>query len=1312
MNASAPLKNKSEWSWLYPISAALVVLVFSLMLPSCGMAPTAVFVQGPGLTGNNPPTLTLIEPVTNITRGQGDPFLIRWTDTDRDDNAQISFALVDITTNGRIPLVDGIDENDTTGPDQVTIGTSLVPVGVYNLVGVIDDGVNAQVETFATTSDAVSQRTTITIVGAGEGGSTVPPIITVTEPAFDQSVSQDDILRILVQPSPNPPDPAIPFDPDSNVTIFFLLDRDQNPNNDDPANPDPSQIILLDTRTGVAPTEFDAITSETLIDLATIPPLEGGEPYFIRATIDDETNPRVHQYAVGTISVVQLAAGTVDLFDIGRGTSGARIYGFTPGASLGSSMKTISDFDADGVEDFVINAQFGNPRNVGLVGEAYLFYGIDGTRLGGEIGANSVGESVSGVIFEAPPMRNNPIQSDGTSCQIEGSGVPGGINDVAFIPDISGDGRPEIFFSLPHVEGAFDGADWDPGDQDIATGDENRTAIEVVIRQREVTVAEAQGAPVVTSSVYAGVTDVTIDKNQPNLSFSSETGLEWGLETKWGLIKFEDVIEQLPDPIFSTGGSFLDIASVQAQLEFRVFQTGGNAEVYEAVTGFTNQTTYSTFSEFGGDPIIDDPDTPGVIDGDYIPQPFGQGDLGNIDAGVPDTVTIDITQVVQKLLNGQLGGVNEELRFILIHDGDEGGDAGVRTSEFAQVADRPKLIVEYDRVNLQGQTGCYPDDLPNNKTDSGDDADEQYYSGGMVVMVDSSNRANFQPNGVRPGTTPERLENTVVTLELAGQRPQTLDADGINPANGDIFSRVDDYNRTGRIAGARFQGGPFDCIDHRQLNQPARSGFFGQNVASIGDLNNDGLNEIIISAPFNEPYVAALETTFGPEGSHLQSTQFTGSIVVIPGANYNAPVWGDQASGEESTNNIPTIDLQRFQPFGACQPAVGRDMFTPPDAFEVFAENASDELGGARSAGDFNQDGLDDILCGAPRNDRSTNLRDTGAAYVLYGRNVLGDFRLSLADDPLQRTPMLRIRGESPGDQIGWRQETGLDVNGDRIDDVFIASPRTDFGGVVRSTCGSDFTNDGIIDGDDYQNADFNSCRSNSYVFTDDSCKAFDYDNDGDVDDDDNIVFECLRDGGDDCCENLVDNGFVGIIFGGVFTDGDRRISQIATNDLPGVIFYGAAAGHRAGVGVSSAGDFNQDGFGDLLITVPGETRLDSANRPRLGVTYLIFGGTQLFNTQWSLDQVGTEDLPGIVFLSPYVKGRPNEAAPEAVAAIGDINRDGFDDIAIGNPKADFIDFSFPQGPNATDAELGRRRNAGDAYVIYGNNFGSNRGGG
>ncbi len=71
---------------------SLVVLLLAGMLPfvitSCG-TPTPFLVSGPGQSGNDPPTLTFLEPTENITRGQGDPFLIRWTDSDRDDNAGI-----------------------------------------------------------------------------------------------------------------------------------------------------------------------------------------------------------------------------------------------------------------------------------------------------------------------------------------------------------------------------------------------------------------------------------------------------------------------------------------------------------------------------------------------------------------------------------------------------------------------------------------------------------------------------------------------------------------------------------------------------------------------------------------------------------------------------------------------------------------------------------------------------------------------------------------------------------------------------------------------------------------------------------------------------------------------------------------------------------------------------------------------------------------------------------------------------------------------------------------------------------------------
>ena len=1088
-------------SWGSTMRFALVAAAVVGIL-SCDSAPRPFIINGPGGDdGNEPPTLQITRPDDNITIGQGDRFLIEWIDSDRDDDAQISFLLVSGTTNARTLLVSGVSEN--VEPGLFSVATSLIAPGPYSLVGIIDDGVNAPVESFAIVGSAAGgQPVQIIIAEEGTGPQTIPPTVAVTEPEVNLSVAQDDQLLITIQANDTLAGAVTAFDVDSSVRLFVVLDVDRDPNNDDPANPDPSRIIVISERTILDGTTPGPITILITIDLTRFPPLPGGAPYFIRATIDDGTNPRVHSYAVGTLSIVQLAAGVVDLNDIGRTKSGAKFQGFNPGAMLGSSLTTVTDFDGDGVDDFMVAARFGNPQNAGPVGEAYLIYGKSGERFGGTVSVNAVSGAVAGVIFQGPPVRNVDAFLFGRTR--DELARTDGITDVSFIRDLTGDGRPELLFGLSHVHGAFDSTDYDPGDD-----------------------------------------------------------------------------QQLP------------------------------------------------------------------------------------------------------------------------------------------------------------QLGCYPDLVVNNLNNTIPTRDfDAFYAGGMAVMVNSENR----DSSPRITPTPARLDTTSIALELVGQIPVILNTSGISdPTNplefsaGSIFPRADNAGVAGatpsepdRIAGARFVAGGFDAIDAFALDQAPRDGLVGKNVASIGDLNSDGLDEIIVSAPTNQRYLQDLADDIGLASStQIRSTIFRGDIIIYPGRDYNQVNQRDD-NNDEGTCRQPRLDNFEFAPFGSCATQVARHYVLPTDIVEVFPENINDMLGGASSAGDFNRgtDRLDDILCGAPLNDRSPTRADTGAVYVIYSRTPFGVIRLSNADDPILRAPMLRIRGNSINDQIGWRQTAGLDVNGDRVDDVFFGSPRTDFGPISRATCGDDFNRDGFFDQNDLRVSSFNGCAaSNDELFSDDRCKVFDYDNDGDVDDDDRCVFCCLSSecnpdnscilGGKtgDCCENLVDNGFVGIVFGGVSIDGDRDLDQLATTELPGAKFFGSAAGHRAGMDVASAGDFNQDGFGDILIAVPGEVRRDAAGRERLGVVYLIFGGTHLTNTTWNLSSVGSDDLPGIVFLSPYVKGRPNEAAPTTVGFIGDINDDGFGDIAIGNPLADFIDPSFPQGPDApgSDAATGRRSNVGDAYIIYGNNFGSNR---
>ena len=117
-------------------------------------------------------------------------------------------------------------------------------------------------------------------------------------------------------------------------------------------------------------------------------------------------------------------------------------------------MITARDFDADGVDDMLFVARFGNPRNLGSIGEAYLIYGQNGQKFGGRISVNSTSTTIPGVIFEGTP----PRFADG------GFGIPGsearteGITDVATIGDLNADGRPDLLFGLAHVDGSYQGS--------------------------------------------------------------------------------------------------------------------------------------------------------------------------------------------------------------------------------------------------------------------------------------------------------------------------------------------------------------------------------------------------------------------------------------------------------------------------------------------------------------------------------------------------------------------------------------------------------------------------------------------------------------------------------------------------------------------------------------------------------------------------------------------------------------------------------------------------------------------------------------
>lgn len=1279
------------------VSSCTALLVGLWQLGCTNGQPQLVF--GPPTFTNAPPELTILEPAATFSINQGERFDIRWSDRDPDSAAKISFSLVQEGTGFEILLVSNIEENDSLAADSFSVATGLIPFGNYNVKGVITDGFNPPVTVFAMTQGSTATRVIVNIGEPGINPLNTPPRVAMTQPSFNQGVAQDDSLVIAVRPTPNVADATTPYDTDDDATLFILLDLDDNPENDDPRVPDPTQIIVLReviiTQGDVAPQTFTIP-----IDLATIPPRTDGSPYFPRATIIDPANLPVHDYSSGTIQILRSATGTVDVAQIGRTLSGVRWVGFNPGSRLGTDMCGVGDFDADGVEDFLMVAQFGNPRNFGNIGEAYLVYGLNNTRFGGEINVNSVSSNISGVIFEGAPNRLDPLH-------VQSFQRPRGITSAAAIPDLSGDGRPELLLGAGLVDGQYQGRDDDPGD------DPAEQVVEIEFQQDLVTRIINDNIDPMLDDEFRGAFDTTLSRTQPTtpmasdpiLTFSSPNDPMMNPIDAFAIVEFD--IQLVLNAMTTTVVD--NINDLQATI---VLSSVGDSFVlgdtftvrqYNSPVGLSGNVTYSDYNQ----------GMPGPEEGiDYEDEDL---DVRVNFLTLQDAVEInvDVTPVLEAVLNGE-GGL---LAIIFVPTMANAVDGQMNSSE-APFGLRPRLEISFtEDLQTIPNFGCYPDPYTNNVSDMPDDpqngltTDSTFEASGCVYLINSENR-DLDPAIM--GAT--RFESTSMALELVGQ--ETVGG-GIGPEDflllGVDSGRVDGTIRhiagdpgDGLGRGCRITAGWWDFINAGALGTAnPRADFFGEHVASMPDINNDGVPEIIISSPRNERFMVDLDLFGIADSAILSSTAYDGSIAVIVGGDYSRnPLFTDG----DMNRTIPGRDVPDA---GSCprpDPESRDGPGRPSDGFEVFAETVDDFLGGAEFAGDVNLDGVPDLVCGAPANDNPLGLVDTGALYVIYGRRPVGNVLLSNLDDPIRRPPTIRVRGETAGDEIGRIQTSGLDINGDRVDDVFFASPTADFG-IQPNQCG-DLDGNGVVDASDLDVSVFNACRNTvgDEVFLDDGCKPFDFDNDRDIDGDDREVFDCLVGGFANCCP--VDNGFVGVIFGNVNLDGDRSISQLATTSLPGIRFFGANPGDRAGNDIVSARDFNRDGFGDLLIAAPGVRFIDNNGRERMGVAYLIFGGTHLDgNLSFSLDRVGTPELPGIIFWSPFEGGRPEEAPIDHVGAIGDINADGFDDIALGVTRADFVDTSLPQDPNAPgfDPNLGRRPDGGDIYIIYGNNTGSNR---
>ena len=138
------------------------------------------------------------------------------------------------------------------------------------------------------------------------------------------------------------------------------------------------------------------------------------------------------------------------------------------------------------------------------------------------------------------------------------------------------------------------------------------------------------------------------------------------------------------------------------------------------------------------------------------------------------------------------------------------------------------------------------------------------------------------------------------------------------------------------------------------------------------------------------------------------------------------------------------------------------------------------------------------------------------------------------------------------------------------------------------------------------------------------------------------------------------DSGMIVVIFG------SPSLAHMSVGDLDGsngMVIHGLTAGDKL-TSVTGGGDFNGDGVGDFAVGAPGTT-VDGEEKS--GTVWLLHGhsSSQTWNAALDLSAVGSS-VSGMVLL-----GMAESEFGTSVALLGDVNGGGCADLVVGAPKAE-----------------------------------------